>query len=500
MDIYMQNTIHELTEYLFRIIAPTRAFYSLEELHKTTTPSFLVERIRITIEENVLKELDTTSNVWFNNSLYSVQKAWQDYQQAAIEAAHIPKDNFHKILSHIVTDIVHILIEPRKNLANYIFEDDYNLDFKEIEYRCKKLTVYKHFGTAIPLYIKKRKLDTLDKERCDRLIQEFDEKLVAKYKPKDWAQTLDPLFEMFNGKVDSKLITRFFDDKELSEIANKFSSKEASITRSDLVLILSEMDEIKVSNTKLEEKNMDESLFDLYATDTNPLIVVEDFSENESQDGSKNIEGMSDEFHEDQKKDKLAVSQEKKAPLNEIVQRKKEHQNDSLLQKREELNAENESDQEKNISHITHTPHQEQPIWTQYLSSDKVDVPMREMYAEEQISNHIQDEKAAEIEVNDDFTDLLFEENETPSHKKIHILSKITEVLNDRKFEFIEVIFKTSEPNYQRALLNLSTLKNWEEASDYINNEIFTKNNVDLLSEITVDFTDRMQHFFNSYS
>ena len=73
-------------------------------------------------------------------------------------------------------------------------------------------------------------------------------------------------------------------------------------------------------------------------------------------------------------------------------------------------------------------------------------------------------------------------------------------MLNDRKFEFIEVIFKTSEPNYQRALLNLSTLKNWEEASDYINIEIFTKNNVDLLSEITVDFTDRMQNFFNSYS
>lgn len=57
--------------------------------------------------------------------------------------------------------------------------------------------------------MKKRELQALNKERCKLLIQKIDAKLVAAYKPEDWAQKLEQLFVLFGGEVDPKLLAIF---------------------------------------------------------------------------------------------------------------------------------------------------------------------------------------------------------------------------------------------------------------------------------------------------
>ena len=107
------------------------------------------------------------------------------------------------------------------------------------------------------------------------------------------------------------------------------------------------------------------------------------------------------------------------------------------------------------------------------------------------------DEDHEIIDVNDSFDpDDVF--GDEPQNTKEHVLeNEIQELLVDRVDEFRKEIFNSSEAEMQQALLRLQEFNTWQEASAYIQKDIFKKNDVDLLSGATVDFTDRMHRFFN---
>lgn len=84
-------------------------------------------------------------------------------------------------------------------------------------------------------------------------------------------------------------------------------------------------------------------------------------------------------------------------------------------------------------------------------------------------------------------------------NKKEHALeNEIQELLVDRVDEFRKEIFNSSEAEMQQALLRLKEFNTWQEASAYIQKDIFKKNDVNLLSGATVDFTDRMHRFLTN--
>ena len=142
---------------------------------------------------------------------------------------------------------------------------------------------------------------------------------------------------------------------------------------------------------------------------------------------------------------------------------------------------------------------EDQPMWAQFLNADQMDVVMGGKRSEERMTNleKSSDVNETEIEVSDDYDDEIFAESEPISPDKSTIILNFKEILDDRRVEFLDVIFKSSEPEFESALNKLSECNNWQEASNYIKNEIFTKHDVDLFSGATVDFTDRMHRYFN---
>jgi hypothetical protein len=564
----MHKIIDQITDNLAGLVTSDKPFYSPKELLQAKIPSFVVERIRMALEDKVHEELGKLSTDWFDFSSRLVTDAWIDFEQAALGSSHIPRDELYQILSNVVSDIVHVFIEPRKNMASYIFRDDEELSLQEMEHRCSRLTVYKHFGTAIPLYMKKRELDNLDKERCSLLIQKIDAKLVAAYKPEDWAQKLEQLFVLFGGEVDPKLLAIFFEDKGLPAMAKKFSSKRKLITKSDFIYIISakESDSQKKAGNKAEEQSLVESFFGEYSEDPVQSPLFDDSLAEQFLEGGLSDEEMTDLLYDIASDGVVEVDHEHVASLNELFQSDNDHVEDSISETSEEIAAkikdqkeddpeeikefrenlisildqakhsfeditgeeesskptdqeqptlsiqldeeelvdENEiieegKDDSKQPDESENEQDDDQPIWTQFISSDQMDVVMGGKRSEERMANPelSSEDEDTDIEVSDDYDDEIFEESSSVSKENESIVAELKDILNDRKPEFLEVIFKSTEREFESALVKLSEFTSWQEASNYIKNEIFTKNDVDLFSGATVDFTDRMHRYFN---
>ena len=153
------------------------------------------------------------------------------------------------------------------------------------------------------------------------------------------------------------------------------------------------------------------------------------------------------------------------------------------------------TDSKAEMEELTHSE-SDQPMWAQFLSPDHNDLVMDENETSLRDTEFLNED--AEIIVNDTFENEIFEDVGTETNDSIQRVSVLRDLLYDRELEFLEVIFKSKETEFESALITLSTCTNWKEASNFIQNDIFEKNNVDLLSGVTVDFTDRMHRYFHA--
>ncbi|HBX64816.1 MAG TPA: hypothetical protein DEG32_01135, partial [Balneolaceae bacterium] len=239
-----------------------KPYYTLKDCLSAGFPSFIVERIRIEINEKLKKEFTLDETEWANIDQEMVKDTWKDFQQALFANSRLPKDKFYVVTSRVMTEIVKVYLEPRQHMAEYIYKGEEELNYEELVQRTNRLTIYKHFARAIPLYMKKRKLETLEKKRCKLLIHNLDANLVSSYTAKDWAQVLELLFTLFGGKIDAKLIQLFFEDKGLYLTAKAFNELDEAITKERFVEILSYPDLLDV---KLQEKFRDQFRAELVA-------------------------------------------------------------------------------------------------------------------------------------------------------------------------------------------------------------------------------------------
>ncbi len=280
----MQKVIDQITDHLVSLVTSDRAEYNPKELLKSGIPSFVVERIRLYLEDKVREEIGDSTPKWFDGETRLVSDAFNDFVRSAISTSRIPKDELYEVIHTVVKDIIFVFIEPRKNMAEYLFRENEELPFEEIEERCSRLTIYKHFGTAVPLYMKKRSLDSLTKERCKLLIHKLDAKLVASYSAQDWAQKLEQLFILFGGKIDPMLLSTFFEDKGLYGMAGRFEALNEPLTKPDFIEIISSEELMEFSDEpkagkpdEKEEKMATEEVEKISEDDDSEQTLIESF-------------------------------------------------------------------------------------------------------------------------------------------------------------------------------------------------------------------------------
>ena len=560
----MQNTIDQITDYLAGLVTSNKSAYSPKDLLKANIPAFVVERIRLVMEDKVREELNEAGFVWFNLQNKFVQETWQDFINSAIGASHLPKERLYEVLHAVVTEVIYVFIEPRKHFAEYVFREDDELVYEEVEARCARVTVYKHFATAIPLYMKKRELETLTKERCSQLIHKLDAKLVAAYTPDDWAQKLDQLFVLFGGQVDPMLLITFFEDKGLSTMADKFRKRKKKIDRAHFIDIITGRAEEEAPEPKknapkngssttlmdsffvgheddpsssrlyddslanqflegnLSDEEMNELLEDIasdgvvevedhdHVASLNELFLSENAEDEISETAEEIAANIKNATKEDQEHVKefrdnlISILDQAKDSYEHIVRQDDDDEpiiaEPDSIPEDSPLIEENDSFENLTINEEDAEEHTEdQPMWAKFLSADQMDVIMGGKRSEERDSNPeeppVIDDDEDVFELNDgilDTEDVLDEpDSDVPDSEYFH------QLLYDRSDEFIKVIFNGSKEEYEQALETICGFESWPETSAFIKEEIFKKNDVDLFSGATVDFTDRMHHHFN---
>ncbi|MDZ7805505.1 MAG: hypothetical protein U5K71_00145 [Gracilimonas sp.] len=557
----MHESVEHIIDKLMGAVKADKPYYVLKDLLAAGFPSFIVERIRIEINEKIKNDYELKDSEWVSTDEVLVEDAWGDFHHALFANSRIPKEKLYKITGEVITDIVKVYLEPRHHMADYIYKGDDELSFKELVDRTEKLTIYKHFGRAIPLYMRKRGLQTLEKKRCKLLIHNLDANLVASYTAKEWAQVLELLFTLFGGRIDAKLIQLFFEDKGLYLTAKAFNELDEEITKERFVEILSypdlldvklqekfreqfreeliaqknrfddpdeeEMEQIDEKEQRLLDSffgdyNSDdrqltdqESFNELFKTEQTDKSIFEEFEETpDAEKISKSIKDgkSSDEIlkfrknlvtvldqaahsfknlsredvdEEDENEDELIQDVDDEAVEDQNTKSKASDDDDEQEDKLELLIGQSGADDDENlIDEDDEAEADEDPMWRQFLRPDQMDVLMGggKSKSEEKL---LIDE------------DTLFEED--PEEENDDKIPELSEFLVGQEKLFINKVFGGKKKKYTSALKSIEQFDKWDEAADYLEEEVFGKNDVDMLSDPAVDFTDKLQSYFDEY-
>ena len=548
----MQKVIDQITDKFTGQIGTERPFYSPQQLLKAEIPVYIVERIRLLLEDKVLSDLKRTESVWVDTGNKLFVSAQNDFENAAISCSVIPHQKLYDILHATVSDIVSVLVEPRKNIASYIFREETVLSFEEVSKRCARLMVYKHFGTAIPLYMKKRELDELTIERCQSLVSNLDARIVSDYTAENWSQKLEMLFSLCGGKLAPELLQRFFRDKGFDKTAEIFSSIDVAVTQSTFIEMLStenfKMELIKEQESETkpvsepvkpaeeakeeipEEAEKEENLASLFQSeavepDINEILgdieqeetlVFDSVDDSESLNNIFLSEDENDDAEEEhsepvsnQKEDKQAFKSNLTSILDQakdsyegVVQGDEEFESelieeDDLIQDafqpaeetKDPILEEHIGSEEKDSSE----DEEEKPMWAQFLSEDQMEVMMASREEEEEPES----EPTYNTLLVEDEDDEIFMEEVAVEDSSATM--ELNEYLMDSEDRWVSDVFSGKQKAYDRGINELGQFDNWNEASVFLQQEIFSKQKVDMFSEEASEFIDTLQSYFKEY-
>jgi len=546
----MQQTVQQITEKLIDRLPDNEQYYRLDELRNWSFPSFIIRRIKVELERNLAESMNIPKTDWANTQSEAVQQAWQHFVQAIHDEARLPASYAKTVIETAVADVVEMLVQPRKNIPTIIFGTNDELSADEVLTNIRSVVVYRHFASLIPRYMQKKELDTLTKERCGKIVRQADEKLVSQYSPLNWAQMLEPLFQLLEGEIDTNLLRLFFEDKGRPRLSRQFDLMNDVLTRAELIEVLSSPDSLDFEGYEEEQSN----LFDDQprskkerpdkAQSSNgqqpkrkksPVAESKEVSASESEEeevnespvgrekeqsgGDSNREntlntGFVDE--EDSVEPEKAGSEEPEDELDEnslnarFTGLEREEKDESeLTDDKETADIEDEDTaeaettgdleegEEKSRAEIESEDadgRAEEPE-EEPEEGDKNETPMWMRYmSEEDIAEYEQQEAEEEYDedgfLDDPIIDLTSEQADEQE------IENLRDQLSGDQELFVEEIFRGSERAYDEALEQIASYDSWREVSKFIEKDIFKRNLVDMYSEPAVDFTDQLQNYF----
>ncbi len=332
--------------------------------------------------------------------------------------------------------------------------------------------------------------DLLDEDNDDDKLSFYEQKLSQqeniqpdepdeKEKDEDFKKELWKFSEENNSGQESDLEQ---DDSILSTFQNRLRSGESS-----------EEDTIPEVDT---EKFVFEDVYEVEDEedkDEEPPLHQEFASEESEED--ENRETETDDSLEKQFKqgddDKILIKdfepEEPETNLNsldpdEYEFKPSEDQTDADEEDNEEIQwIEEETDEGNDV--------EDRPIWQAFLENDE-NVSEDEIEIDSAISSGTVDEEGF---IDEPLIDL------TQDDEEVSNIESISAWLKDEEERFTNGIFSGSAQAYEQALTELEGMDNWKQATHFIENEIFVRNLVDMYDDVAVDFTDRLQDYFDEF-
>lgn len=235
----MERFVRHITQRLIQKLPANEEYFQPEALRKQHIPEFIIDRIRVEMEQNLLESITPPYSEWADMKDITVQEAWKGFADAIVAEARMPKVYAASIFETAVADTLDMLIQPRKNIPDTVFGPDKALDRETLEKRIRNVVVYRHLGTAVLRFMERKELEAVTLNQCKTVVEKVDEKIVTGYNPLNWAQMLEPLFLLIGDNVDTNLLRLFFEDKKRPHMARHFDKMNSSVSKSQLIEILS---------------------------------------------------------------------------------------------------------------------------------------------------------------------------------------------------------------------------------------------------------------------
>ncbi len=533
----LDKEIKRITDNLMGKITSGPDSFTPKDLLSAGIPSQIIEHIRNSVELKILQDLKPPSSKWLDMDHPLMRKAWADFIGAAVSNSCIPKKSLRTAINNSVKEIFPIFIQPRNQLTHFIFGEEDELPYDELVERTNQLTVYKHFASAIPLYMKKRSLDTLTRKRCSILIHNLDEKLVSTYTAIHWGQKLDLLFRMYDNQVDTLLLAIFYKDKRMDKVADFFEDMTGTITKEEFVQILTSPEDAQrimmrfKSKAKEDEEIINREVDTLSQVDEKEQGLIDSFFGNyEYQPLNEENVKPGDTLAEKLKENVLSNSE-----MDELVEEIKTKQDSDD----DDLDEESVSGQsEKSAIEPEHRKSHKEGVQSDSISSvlQQAASSLQRLEEDEQyLSEEKDDEVVMEVSDSGDITmdddastssgSVIAEEENAeeggPVWKQFLTDDHINMVVGDKKSGdeeksaggesgesglqaylssekdvLVDELFLGAEYAYDEAMEELSQIKTWKEASGYVQRNIFKRNDIDMTSEIAVEFTNKLQNYF----
>jgi hypothetical protein len=547
--VTMQHLIEEVTRRLVSRLPESKAYYSLSDLHDFQIPGFIISRIELELRRNLADSVVPPNTDWANMSSQSVKVSWDNFLKAIHEQVRLPRSFSRTVLEVAVSDVLELLIQPRKNMVELIFGTEQNLKFEELRQAASHVTVYPYLPDALIKYMHRKQLASISKEKAKEILTLVDEKLTAKYTPLNWAQLMDPLFALLGEEIETELFRQFFSDRGKQRWADFFDLEKEDINRTRFIEILSlpELDGIEEYNPS--DEPIQKTNYSAYQSETVIETQIEQFrnegfeneinltAENESVEFMTQVERTSDVMDSNQENDNTPAEEvevsigkvrawgldeeisENNTDSSDSLTDSEDHhedvvidldafeteqkellhdsiitQNQDLFDDRRSTIAFDENPQSDRMEHSINESEDEddQPIYKKVQSfSTNEEKPLAErIQAQEDIPFW-----KRFVSHEEDNAHLVYDEEAEHDSSK---LDELTQTMFDLESEFVQELFGGDQNAYVQALDDISAFEYWEDVSRYVKDEIIRVGMIDPLSDTCIEFVDRLQTYFTS--
>jgi hypothetical protein len=516
----MKKIIQQTTDYYLSKLPDNVLFYRPEDFANCDFPSFLVRRIRFDLERKLNMSIIPPRTEWINMTDEGVEKGWQRFLDTLQASTVAPANKMEPLLKRAVSDLFHILVEPRQTIPDLLFKEETKLSAEEIQKRVKYLVVYPHFGQVLVRYIKRKGRKKLSLMRCEKIIAIADEKITRDYSALQWGEMLRPLFELSNSAVNSDLICAFFKDRQMSDTAQKFEELNTELTHEVFVDTFfsfqeqpekdhyipektSHQNETKPKSLSAEHKPIEHKVTEEPSTD-----LQEDQKDNKHAAEQLEIEASDED--ESVSEEQVEVEESREAEVSEVKDTVEEHADNSAeAEEQNQPSADVQPDSSKKQTETgQHFESNEEPASLNDIFTDESEQEEeKQPFDDETVANSRNrfsepEDGVAEPPIWQRFVDSedsfeVSQPTEKPTPQNVRERQNALEqYLQNNEDYFVETLFGGSTQAYRKSLGNISRQENWNEAYRIIDQQIFKPNRINMYSREAVDFTDRLQTYF----
>ena len=516
--------------------------------HFQLLPVYLREHIWDRVQEQFKASIRPSNEHWIQWDDAQLRQKWEDFLQVAAQTIQVPREDVIKLGQEFVQTWVPILVEPGKYLVHWLYGEKVEMEVKDIEDKCEELLFFPELKNLIPLYLQRKELHVLSKVRASQIIQQLYTKLVEKFDWDRWERELETLYQVSCRRdIPSDWLGIYFDDRGLNEWSHKLSP--SNLTVNQLLDILrspvSQMEDQESGSEIIEESNQPDldsessvrresaaerdHVFNPKSNEeseepgTPPLLWVAD--EQEEEDDHLHPDSLASLFmkaepqSEDQEGDSISIE----TPLNDVETNKKNPINNEVkAQKEDSIFADDDWLSADSFSSKPSADHSiSQELNGMFDDEDNLfNRPIKKAQSDESEEESENDTLASSVFGDSSSTPSTSSTTSAYDEQDSHLSwqeeseedsldastwekkndkqeNRLAQTLKKNRKKYIKKLFKGSEEDYLDVLEKLESKFIWLKVVSCLQKEVIPDYEIDMTTEIMVQFTDELEKYFN---